>query len=78
MTVTCSECDRLWREMDEVIQRKFSLEAELHHAEERERRQLAIGLREQLASLAREQAIINQSMFEHEAREHRPKKTLAR
>jgi hypothetical protein len=78
MPVTCSECSRLWREMDEVIQRKFRLEAELHHAEEREHRQLAIELREQLVSLAREQAIVNQSMFEHESGEHRPKVMLAR
>jgi hypothetical protein len=67
---TCSECDRLWREIGQAAHQNFRLEARLRRAEDRHDTEVASIMTKKLANLAVEQARIHQALIEHENREH--------
>jgi hypothetical protein len=61
----CPECNRLWAEYSEVIQKSFRLEERLSQAKLRQDDGQAKALRARLAPLADSQTRLGQELTEH-------------
>ena len=67
---TCPECNRLWGEYSEVIQKSFRLEERLSDAKLRQDDVQVKALTTRLASLAGSQARLGQALTEHVGQAH--------
>jgi len=66
----CPECDRLWREHDEVSQKTFRLEARLIRAQSVQDHDLVEALAARLARLMQEQNRTSEAFAQHQAKAH--------
>ena len=67
---TCSECNRLWAEYSEVIQKTFRLEERRSSAKLRQDNEQMKALTGRLASLAESQTRLGQALTEHVGQAH--------
>ena len=67
---TCPECNRLWQEYSEVIQKSFRLEERLSRAKLHQDDEQVKALTTRLASLAESQTRIGQTLTEHVGQAH--------
>jgi hypothetical protein len=67
---TCLECNRLWGEYSNVIQKTFRLEERLSYAKLRQDDEQVKALTARLASLANSQTRLGQALTEHEGQAH--------
>jgi len=73
--LSCSECDRLWKELSWAAQQSFRLEERLRHAQDRQDHDLVRAISMHLAELAQEHRRTHQALAEHEITAHAlPKK----
>ena len=66
----CQECERLWAEYSEVIQKAFRLEERLSKAKLRQNDEQVKALTGRLASLADSQTRLGQALTEHVGQAH--------
>ena len=75
LALSCSECDRLWKDLSRVAQQSFRLEERLRHAQDRQDYDLVRALAIHLAELAGEHRRAQEALTEHEIIVHAlPKK----
>ena len=67
---TCPECNRLWAEYSEVIQKTFRLEERINHARLHQDHEQIVAFAERLVTLADSQMRLGQELTEHIGRAH--------
>jgi hypothetical protein len=70
LDTTCPDCNRLWAEYSEVIQKTFRLEERLSQAKLRQDHEQVKALAGRLATLADSQVRLGQELTEHVGRAH--------
>ena len=70
MSPECAECNRLWAQYSEVIQKSFRLEARLSRAKARQDHEQTRALTERLRLLADEQTRLGNALTEHVGQVH--------
>ena len=69
----CQECERLWQEYSDVIQKSFRLEERLSRAKLHQDNEQVKALTARLASLADSQTRLGQALTEHVGQAHSPR-----
>lgn len=70
---TCPECNRLWAEYSDVIQKTFRLEERISHARLHLDHEQIVALAERLITLADSQMRLRQALTEHVGQAHSPR-----
>ena len=78
LALSCSECDRLWKELSLAAHQSFRIEERLRHAQDCQDYDLVRALAIHLAELAGEHSRAQEALTEHEIIVHAlPKKAAA-
>ena len=67
---TCPECNRLWAEYSDVIQKSFRLEERINRARLHQDYEQIVALSERLVTLAESQMRLGQALTEHVGQAH--------